>query len=211
MDGEHNPKRSAEPADQIIDAALAEIAVHGPTRARMGSIATRAGISSATLYRRFAAKQELLQAVSLREMERFTEAMREVASAQETAEDTVAECFAFAVEYMRERTVIHQLIEAEPELILPQVTTGAGPLIEGTMQLLLSVNEENLFVPRERWQRDVAAVRVELVVRIFISLLLTPGISIDLSTHEHAREFARLHVAPLIVQADSPQARRPAP
>lgn len=188
-----------EAVERIIDAALEEIGEHGPTRARMGTIATRAGVSSATLYRRFAAKQDLLQAVALRETERFTEAMRGVAAEQDTAEDAVAECFAFAVVYLRENTVVHQLIEAEPEMILPQLTTGAGPLISGTTQLLLSVNEENLFVAREHWQRDVAVIRMEMVVRLFFSLLLTPGIEIDVSTPESAREFARRHIVPLIV------------
>ena len=197
-----------ESVDRIIDAALEEIGDRGPSRARMGNIATRAGVSSATLYRRFATKQDLVQAAALREMERFTGAMRAVATEQNTAEDTVAECFAFGVVYMRERTVIRQLIDTEPDLILPLLTTGAGPLIEGTMQLLLTVNAENLFVPRERWQRDVAAVRIEMVVRLFISLLITPGVAIDLKTRKDAREFALTHIAPLIVQADSPSARR---
>lgn len=195
--------------DRIIDAALDEIAAHGPTRARMSVIAGRAGVSSATLYRRFAAKQDLLQAAAIREVERFTGEMRQVAARQETAESAVVECFAFAADYLRQRTIFHDLIEAEPELILPQLTTAAGPLIDSTVRMILEVNEANLFVTRERWRREIAEVRIEMVVRIFVSLLLTPGGSIDITTPQATREFAQRHLVPLIVQADSPQATRP--
>ncbi len=209
----HDSEQEAPAADaaveRIIDAALEEMAEKGPTRARMGDIARRAGVSSATLYRRFAAKQELLQSVMVRETVRFIDAIRKVAAAQETAEQTVAECFVFAVEYMRERTIMHQLIEAEPELVLPQLTTQAGPMIEAATGFMLEVNAENLFVEEEDWRRDIAEVRLELVTRIFISLLLTPGYAIDVSTPEASREFARRHLVPLVVQASSPQATRP--
>lgn len=198
-----------ESVERIIEAALEELAEHGPTRARMATIAQRAGVSSATLYRRFAAKQDLMQAVTLREVERYINALSEVAAKQDTAEELVMECFAYGLEYMKENTIIHQLIEAEPELVLPQLTTGAGPLIATTTEFMLKLNEQNIFVEEALWQRDLAKVRIEMVVRLFISLLLTPGYAIDLTNPEASREFARRHIVPLVVQAKSPQARRP--
>lgn len=204
---EHLP--SDDSYERIIEAALQEMAAHGPTRARMAAIAQRAGVSSATLYRRFAAKRDLMQAVALRETERFVDALREVAARQETAEQTVVETFVTALEYVRENTIVQQLIEAEPNLLLPLFTTDAGPWLEATSALMLQLNEENLFVAENDWQRDLATVRIEMVVRLFLSLLLTPGGTIDVSTPEASREFARRHIVPLVVQADSPQVRRP--
>lgn len=195
--------------ERIIDAALEEMAVHGPSRARMAAIAQRAGVSSATLYRRFAAKQDLMQAVTLREVERYINAMSEVAIKHDTAEELVVECFAFGLEYLQENTIIHQLIDAEPELVLPMLTTGAGPLIATTTDFMLKLNEQNIFVEEALWQRDLAKVRLEMVVRLFISLLMTPGYAIDIDTPEASREFARRHIVPLVVQAKSPQVRRP--
>ena len=195
--------------ERIIDAALEEMAVHGPSRARMAAIAQRAGVSSATLYRRFAAKQDLMQAVTLREVERYINAMSEVAIKQDTAEELVVECFAFGLEYLQDNIIIHQLIDAEPELVLPMLTTGAGPLIATTTDFMLKLNEQNIFVEEALWQRDLAKVRLEMVVRLFISLLMTPGYAIDFDTPEASREFARRHIVPLVVQAKSPQVRRP--
>ncbi len=195
--------------ERIIDAALEEMAVHGPSRARMAAIAQRAGVSSATLYRRFAAKQDLMQAVTLREVERYINAMSEVAIKQDTAEELVVECFAFGLEYLQDNIIIHQLIDAEPELVLPMLTTGAGPLIATTTDFMLKLNEQNIFVEEALWQRDLAKVRLEMVVRLFISLLMTPGYAIDIDTPEASREFARRHIVPLVVQAKSPQVRRP--
>lgn len=198
-----------EAVDRIIDAALEEVALHGPTRARMGEIAQRAGVSSATLYRRFAAKQDLLQAAMIRETSRFIDSMREVAARQQTAGETVVECFAFSMDYIHQQTIIHRLIESAPDLLLPQFTTNAGPLIKAVTGLMFEVNKENVFVEADRWQRDLAEERMELVVRIFISLLLTPGVTLDVSSPEASRDFARRHLVPLIVQAETPLATRP--
>ncbi|MBJ7348727.1 MAG: TetR/AcrR family transcriptional regulator [Thermoleophilaceae bacterium] len=201
--------RINESIERIIDAALEELAQSGPTRARMSDIADRANVSSATLYRRFTTKQDLLQAVLIRETERFVTAMREVALRQETAEETVLECFAFGFEYLIESNFLLRLIQVEPELVVPQFTTKAAPLLEAVTSLMMQLNRENIFVEADTWKSDLAAVRMEMVVRLFISLLLTEGPSIDVSTPAAAREFARLHVVPMVVQADSPQVRRP--
>jgi AcrR family transcriptional regulator len=198
-----------EAVDRIIDATLEEVALHGPTRARMGEIAQRAGVSSATLYRRFAAKQDLLQAAMIRETSRFIDSMREVAAQQQTAGDTVVECFVFAMDYIHERTIILRLIESAPDLLLPQFTTRAGPLIQAVTGLMFEVNRENVFVDSDKWQRDLAEERIELVVRIFISLLLTPGVTVDVASPDASRDFARRHLVPLIVQAETPMATRP--
>src|SRR5215469_16060671 len=56
---------------RILDAALAEYLAHGFRRTSVDDVARRAGIGRATIYRRFAARDELVQAVLVRETRRF--------------------------------------------------------------------------------------------------------------------------------------------
>ena len=65
-DAEADASRAA-----ILDGALAAFLDVGIRRTSMGDVARRARISPATLYRKFAGKSGLVQAVGLREARRF--------------------------------------------------------------------------------------------------------------------------------------------
>jgi AcrR family transcriptional regulator len=54
--------RSAEADEAILQAALAEYAAHGYDRLTTDAVATRAGVSKATIYRRYGSKLELVTA-----------------------------------------------------------------------------------------------------------------------------------------------------
>jgi len=84
-------------------------------------------------------------------------------------------------------------------------------LVAQTSNFMLQVNAENLFVDAADWDARLARERIELVVRIFISLLLTPSGAIDLSNATACREFARRSIVPLVVQAAEPKTRRRKP
>ena len=58
-------------AEAILDAALEEFLAYGLRRTNVDVVAGRAGVSRATLYRRFDGKDALVQAVLVRECRRF--------------------------------------------------------------------------------------------------------------------------------------------
>ncbi len=176
-----------------------EVGTFGPSRARMGSIAQRAGVSSATLYRRYADKQALLQAAFVYEAERFTHAMRDVAARQPTYEDAIVECFAFALEWVRDRTILPRLLEAEPGVVAAQLTTGAGPLLDAVAHFIAEIDAGRGFIERGHWRRKGNRERLEIAERIFISLLLIPPRSFSIDSPRQLRDFARGHIVPILV------------
>jgi AcrR family transcriptional regulator len=58
--------RSVEADEAILDAALEEYAVHGYDRLTTDGVAARAGVSKATIYRRYGSKLELVTAAMYR-------------------------------------------------------------------------------------------------------------------------------------------------
>src|SRR5690242_21172230 len=61
--------------DPVLDAALSAFLDFGIRRTSMGEIARRAGISPATLYRRYAQKSDVVMAVGMLEAGQILEAL----------------------------------------------------------------------------------------------------------------------------------------
>ena len=65
-----SPEGNDPVAETIVDAALEEFLAYGLRRTNVDVVARRAGVSRATLYRRFDGKDALVQAVLVRECRR---------------------------------------------------------------------------------------------------------------------------------------------
>jgi AcrR family transcriptional regulator len=71
---------SRGPADRILDAAHRLVLRAGARKLSLAEVATLAGISRPTLYRYFASKDDLLDALGKREYQRFTTSMEAAVS-----------------------------------------------------------------------------------------------------------------------------------
>lgn len=67
-----NEREKTAKREQILDAAVAEIAAHGYYNTTVAMIARRAQVADGTIYLYFKGKHELLVAIFERSMERFT-------------------------------------------------------------------------------------------------------------------------------------------
>ena len=125
--------RSA-PADPdqtaVLDAALDAFLDFGVRRASMGEIAKRSRLSPATLYRRFAQKSDIVQAVGLREVQRFLADVDRRVDHSASAEDQLAELFVAVCGGIRRHRLLRRLIDTEPEVVLPLLTTQGGPVLD---------------------------------------------------------------------------------
>lgn len=75
----HEPGEDADAATgRILDAALAEFEDFGLRRSTMEDIAKRCGMSRITIYRRFPRKENLVEAVLLRELKSFLDCLERV-------------------------------------------------------------------------------------------------------------------------------------
>jgi AcrR family transcriptional regulator len=195
------PAAQERPAEatrvRIMDAALRVSEESGLRRTTMDDVARKAGLARITLYRHFENKDALVQAVVLRETERFFAALDSATSSCRRAEERVVEGFATAIAFLEEHTLLQRLLRTEPEAILPYLT-GATPVVAAARNAVAErLSDEALIDPLPRARADEAA---EVFVRLAHSLLLSPDDALGLATREGARRFARRYLATALVR-----------
>lgn len=178
--------------EKLLESALSAFLDFGIKRTSMGEIARRAGISPATLYRRFESKNELVEAVSVREAQRFVEYIDKRVQTVEGTENQLVEIFVAFITAVAGNELLRRLLRTEPDLILPRLTTEAGPVLAvGRVYLA-----EKL---RELADTDIDADLVaEIMARLALSLALTPDGLIPLADIDAGRDFARRTLLPMV-------------
>src|SRR2546423_14984287 len=88
-------------AARIMGAALTQAEDFGLRRFTVDDVARRVGLSRVTIYRYFPKKDQLLNALVLREMKRFLTKVDAVVEAQATPEEKLIEGLSFSLGYLR--------------------------------------------------------------------------------------------------------------
>lgn len=207
------PDRGEDAADavteRILDAALGQFEDFGLRRSTMEDIARRCGLSRITIYRRFPRKENLVQAVVLRELRNFLGDLASVGGSGATPEARMIERVAFALQYLRRHPLLCRLLRTEPEAILPSLTVNGGPVVDLAREHSAALIRRDLFGPQAppaEAERRIQTV-AELGVRIVLSFILTPSSAIPMDTLEDARAFARDLIAPVHVALLSEKTR----
>ncbi|WP_433525048.1 TetR/AcrR family transcriptional regulator [Nocardia pseudovaccinii] len=192
--------RSTGPEDRnqtrVLDAALLAFLDFGIKRTSMVEVARRCGLSLATLYRRFASKSDLIQAVGMRQARQFVE---EVDAAQQRqvdrdadAEDQIVELFVAFLNGLRGNKLLDRLLKTEPEIVLPYLTVKGAPVLE------LGRDYVAEFITRLQWEGKLPEYDpepvAEMIARTALSLALTPQTVLPLDDDAAIRKFARDHV-----------------
>ncbi|RLV55053.1 TetR/AcrR family transcriptional regulator [Aeromicrobium phragmitis] len=111
-------------SDRILDAARALLLEEGLPRMTMTAIADRAGVSRATLYRRWENVTGIVADVSTREWNRLTE--RAASRAGGTAREKVVSTVVHVVREMRSHPLLRVLIDESPEFLTPYQVRRQG-------------------------------------------------------------------------------------
>jgi AcrR family transcriptional regulator len=183
--------------ETVLDAALAEFLAYGLRRTNVDVVARRAGVSRATLYRRFENKDALVQAVLVRESRRFFDGIVAAVDQLPTAQERLIEGFVVGFRYARRDPLLTRLLASDPEALLPYLTVNAGLVVAAARDFLV---EQGKKVPggSESFDgRDPAGV-AEIFVRLAISFTLTPDSCIPLGDDDAVRAFARSYLAVLM-------------
>ncbi|MGH3656239.1 MAG: TetR/AcrR family transcriptional regulator [Micromonosporaceae bacterium] len=170
---------------RILDAGYDQIMRYGLRRTTVDDVARRARLGRATVYRRFPQKDQLIEAVLLRECRRFLEQLDAAIGSRPDPRARIVEGYLAAMRLGRHHPLLRRLLDLEPETALPHLTTYAGPVLAMCRR----------YVARLLGTDEVAA---EVLVRLVHSLLLTPEGLIP-TDGEAAREFARDRVVPAAV------------
>jgi AcrR family transcriptional regulator len=158
--------------ESVVDAAFEEFLAYGLRRTTVDVVARRAGVSRATLYRRFKDKDALVQA---------------------TVEQRLVEGFVVGIRYARADRLLNRLLASDAEALLPYLTTNGALVVAAARDFLVRQGGSGEPV-RDRTPAGVA----ELFVRLAISFTLMPDSAIPLGTDEEVRAFARAYLAPLM-------------
>lgn len=181
--------------EKLLESALSAFLDFGIKRTSMGEIARRAGISPATLYRRFESKNDLVEAVSVREAQRFVAEIDKRVQKVEGVEEQLIEIFVAVITEIAGNELLRRLLRTEPDLILPRLTTEAGPIIAVGRTYLAEKLRELRSGADNDFDFELVA---EIMARLALSLALTPDGLIPIDDVAAGRDFARRTLLPMV-------------
>lgn len=195
-----------ETSRRIIAAAVERFTAFGIRRTTMDDVAASAGIGRATLYRRYAGRDEIVRAAVLQEMAGFITTVEEAVADLTDPGDRLVEGFVAILRAARTHPLLHRLLETESTFILPFLTTDGGAVLGLCRDYLAEQlrGAQHAGIMRTEIDPEVSA---EVLVRLCQSLLLTPRGVIDADDEEGLRRLARAYVVPVLFGADVLPAR----
>ncbi len=183
-------------AEQILDAALAQIQDFGLRRTSIDDVARRAGLSRITIYRRFPNRDRLIESTFMRECRRFIRHLDAAVMPLRTTEERLVEGFVVAIRTARAHPLISRLLASDPEVLLPFLTVRAGPAI-AIARTYLAARIRQVVAIAEVDAEQVA----EVLVRLALSFVLVGESCVALDNDREIRVFARRHIVPMVTGA----------
>jgi AcrR family transcriptional regulator len=181
--------------ERILEAALIQFGQVGVKKTTIEDIARKAGVDRVTVYRRVGARDDVVRAVTEREVRKLLAELGELPARHDTLEGLVVDVFATVLTRWRTHPLVQRMLTLEPDRLLPQLTTEGGAFF---MMSVAATTEVLRNAMREKGFPEVPDldVRVEVVCRIVHSLILQPIGAIDLDSGLTA--FARDYIRPII-------------
>jgi AcrR family transcriptional regulator len=113
----------------LLEAALACVARYGIAKTTVEDVARQAGLSRATVYRQFpGGKDQLVNATIAWEAGRFFERLTIAVADAPDLETLLVDAVMFAHQAFESHAVLQKVLETEPDLLLPQLTTESARL-----------------------------------------------------------------------------------
>lgn len=158
-----------ETRTSILDGAIAALSKHGLARLSLEDVAREAAVSRQTVYRYFGSRDALISATILREEETFIAAIVTAADRHEELRPTLEAAIAQALRSAREHPLLDRLLEAEPEALLPFLTTGRGPVLSAARPVIEELLANRLPHLTERELGRIADMSTRLIISYTIN------------------------------------------
>lgn len=159
-------------AAALLDAAGRRFVAVGVTKTTMAEIAAEAGTTKPTLYKRYADKAAVVDALVRRETAAFAERVAAAAGGCADPADGLVEAIVAAVAWLDRHPFLRKSLDLEPALLLPYLTTPDGPVLAAGHASFRDLVAAGTAVGRLR-AADAGAV-AEVCWRLVLSYLLTP-------------------------------------
>ncbi len=202
-----SPARSGsrqETADRILDGAQRALGCKGVRSTSMEDVARESGVTRMTVYRHFASREELMQALTNREMGRYYVGMLArgelVEQAAGPGENPVlqilVESIQYSIRHFGEHPIVMAMLERDADLILPFLTTRADVIL-GPAIAALAPDYDRW---RERgWIGPLPSDRLaEWVMRLVMSWLIQPSPVIDAHDPDTIRQLVETFIWPVL-------------
>ena len=192
--------------ERLLEAAYECVARYGLGKTTVEDVVKQSGILRATVYRAFpGGKDELLRAAVGWEMGRFFGRLAEAVAGSADFASLVEQGLQFAHDAVRDHAVLQKVLVAEPEKLLPLLTTEQERPLEFITAFLLPYLEREQAAGRIVDGVDLAT-SAGFVARMILSLITSPG-SWDLDAPAQVHAVVREQILAGIIVPDDLSAR----
>lgn len=195
------PARLDRRADLLAAAARRFVAV-GIRKTTMEDIAREARAGKATLYRHFANKDAVIDALLVREAARLERILRDAADTADDAASRIEASFVAGVRFFVAHPVLTKGRDEEPGMLLPRITANGGPLVRMTFERFTLLITEGIDSGELRQVDPREAA--EVIVRLILSYFSFPPMHVRVEDPDAATAFAH-HLVAGGLRADGPR------
>jgi AcrR family transcriptional regulator len=179
--------------EDLLAAAARRFVAVGIRRTTMEDVAREARAGKATLYRHFANKDAVIDALLEREGARFERLLRTAADEHEGAAEGIEAAFVVGVRFFVEHPVMTRGRDEEPGILLPRITANAGPVVRRGLELFTGLIARG--VDRGELREVDPPAAAEVIVRLILSYFSFPPMHVAVDDPDQARAFAHGLVA----------------
>jgi AcrR family transcriptional regulator len=179
---------TADTHDRILEAALTVMTRHGLARLALEDVAREAHVSRQTVYRYVGSRDGLITETILREERAFLDRMRAAAEGAADLRSALEASIASALTSAREHPLLDRLLDSEPEVLLPFLTDGSGPVLSAARTAVIELFARYL----PQLDPDARTAAADAATRLIVSYAISPS---STPTGELAAHLAALLVA----------------
>jgi TetR/AcrR family transcriptional regulator len=176
----------------ILDTARTVFETYGVRRANIEDVATRAGVSRSTIYRRFPTKDDLFEKVVRREAEIFFTTLDQATTGR-TPQEAVIEAFALGVRLVHDSPLYSRIVESEPELFGLFSRSQVFPIGQFADGIAHTLRRCGAGIP----ETDLANV-ADILLRVALGIIVFPTDRLDTTDPAAVREYAGRYLVPII-------------
>jgi AcrR family transcriptional regulator len=172
--------------ERILEATYACVARYGISKTTVEDVAKEAGLSRATVYRHFPGGKDELVADTIRwETNRFFLRLAQAVDGAHGLDEMLVEALLFAHRAIEEHEVLQKILQTEPDLLLPRLSTDSSRVLGFIRAFLLPAVEAHGLPPGV----DPAAA-AEYLSRMVLSFIAAAG-RWDLTDREQVRQLVQ--------------------